>query len=375
MAERQALRARSQCATQGTPEEGTVRSTFGMRSAGLLFTLLALALSGCGTIPEGIEGRVHSPLLELSRPSQAEESASPDPMPGGAGGVAATQGTEAAAVSAEPHAEMIGGAASSAGGLATEAAETAFVPVALDPIPPGSSLLIALADQPEAQPGSATTQTPSATQPESDEEEIEEYDPWESFNEKVFIFNYKFDKYVLKPVAKGYNFIVPDMFQQMIGHGFDNIQVVPKLVNNILQWNWKGFAVEVGRFVINSTLGIGGLFDIAGQEFGLEKTKVDFGQTLGKWGIQPGPFLIVPFLPPLTVRDGIGTGVDGAMDPLGYVLPFFPDKLAMRLGNLVNDRSLNLDLFQGFEETTVDLYSAMRNGYLQRRYNLIHRSP
>ena len=351
-----------------------MRSTFGMRSAGLLFTLLALALSGCGTIPEGIESRPHSPLVELSGPSQAEESASPDPVSRRTGGVDATPATEAAAVSAEPRGDMTGGAAPSARGLAAEAADAAFIPVALDPIPPGSSRLIALADQPEAQPGSATTQTPSATKPESDEEGIEEYDPWEPFNEKVFIFNYNFDKYVLKPVAKGYNVIVPDMFQQMIGHGFDNIQVVPKLVNNILQWNWKGFAVEVGRFVINSTLGIGGLFDIARQEFGLEKTRVDFGQTLGKWGFQPGPFLILPFLPPLTVRDGIGNGVDGSMDPLGYVLPFFPDRLAMRLGNIVNDRSLNLDLFQGFEETTVDLYSAVRNGYLQRRYNLIHGS-
>jgi phospholipid-binding lipoprotein MlaA len=85
--------------------------------------------------------------------------------------------------------------------------------------------------------------------------------------------------------------------------------------------------------------------------------------------------VIVPFLPPLTVRDGIGFGVDNAMDPLGYVLPFIPDKLVMRIGEIVNDRSLNLELFQGFEETTIDLYSAVRNGYLQRRYNLIHNSP
>ena len=87
---------------------------------------------------------------------------------------------------------------------------------------------------------------------------------------------------------------MPDMFQQMIGNGFDNINVVPKLANNLLQWNLKGFAVELGRFLINTTLGIGGLFDIAKQEFGLEKTQVDFGQTLGKWGVGPGPYLIVP---------------------------------------------------------------------------------
>ncbi|HYB43933.1 MAG TPA: MlaA family lipoprotein, partial [Candidatus Methylomirabilis sp.] len=86
----------------------------------------------------------------------------------------------------------------------------------------------------------------------------------------------------------------------------------------------------------------------------------------------PGPFLILPFLPPLTVRDGIGYAADGAMDPLTYVLPFIWDRLGMKLGDTVNERSLNLDLFQGFEETTVDLYSAVRNGYLQRRHFLIH---
>jgi len=169
--------------------------------------------------------------------------------------------------------------------------------------------------------------------------------------------------------------VMPDLFQQMIGHGFDNISVVQRLANNILQLNWKGLGAELGRFLINSTLGIGGLFDIAKQEFGLEKTKVDFGQTLGKWGLGPGPYLILPFLPPLTVRDGIGYGVDGAMDPLSYVLPFIWDRLGMKIGDTINDRSLNLDLFQGFEETTVDLYSAVRNGYLQRRYNRIHGSP
>ncbi|MGH7415864.1 MAG: MlaA family lipoprotein [Candidatus Rokuibacteriota bacterium] len=204
---------------------------------------------------------------------------------------------------------------------------------------------------------------------------LEEYDPWEPFNEKMFTFNYNMDKYVLKPVAKGYNFVVPDRAQQMIDSGFDNLLVVPRVVNNMLQWRPKGAGAELGRFLINSTLGIGGLFDIAKQEFGLQKTRVDFGQTLGIWGIGPGPFLILPLLPPLTVRDGIGTAVDGAMDPLSYVLPFIWTRLGMRVGNMINDRSLNLDLYQGFEETTVDLYSAVRNGYLQRRDNIIKGPP
>jgi phospholipid-binding lipoprotein MlaA len=200
---------------------------------------------------------------------------------------------------------------------------------------------------------------------------VEEYDPWEPYNQVMFRFNYNVDRYVLKPAAKAYDFVMPDMFQQMIGNGFDNIKVVPKLANNLLQWNWKGFGTELGRFLINSTLGIGGLFDIARQEFGLQKTRADFGQTLGKWGLGPGPYVIVPLLPPLTVRDGIGYGVDVAMDPLTYLLPFIWDRLGMRLGDTINDRALSLELFQTIEDSTLDLYGATRNGYLQRRQNLI----
>jgi len=186
----------------------------------------------------------------------------------------------------------------------------------------------------------------------------------------MFAFNYNFDRYILKPVAKGYNFIMPDLFQRMISNGFDNIQVVPRLVNNILQWQWKGFFTELGRFLINSTLGIGGLFDAA-KYYGIEKSREDFGQTLGFWGVTPGPFLVVPFMEPMTVRDGIGRGVDGLMNPMSYFISFVPTGIALKLGEIVNDRALNLDLFQGFEESVVDLYSAVRHGYLRRREQLI----
>src|SRR5262249_7807810 len=162
-------------------------------------------------------------------------------------------------------------------------------------IPSGSFALLAPTDPKESPPEPEAPSKTKTAEAQSDLEEIEEYDPWEKFNEKMFTFTYNFDKYILKPVAKVYNFIGPDIFEQMIGRGFDNIQVIPKLVNNILQWNWKGFSVELGRFAINTILGIGGLFDIARQEFGLEKTRVDFGQTLGKWGAPPGPFLVLPF--------------------------------------------------------------------------------
>jgi phospholipid-binding lipoprotein MlaA len=328
-----------------------VQLRMGIRSVALLFIVLGTGLGGCGTLRGDLRSNhLHAAYLSAEGPATRAEA---EPLVGAS--------TTAAAVGAE-----------TGPGGEPPAPEATFVPVALEPMPPErSSLLLAFAPPSGSEPTTVLAQKsgPADALPDS---QVAEYDPWQRYNEKVFTFNYHFDKYVLKPVAKGYNFVTPDVVQQMIGNAFENITVVPKLANNLLQWNWKGFGTELGRFVINSTLGIGGLFDIARQEFGLEKTRADFGQTLGKWGMGPGPYVIVPLLPPLTVRDGIGYGVDLAMDPLTYVLPFIWDRLGMRLGNLVNDRSLNLDLFQGIEESTLDLYSATRNGYLQRRENLIH---
>lgn len=199
----------------------------------------------------------------------------------------------------------------------------------------------------------------------------EEYDPWEPFNEKTFEFNRKLDRYLLKPVAKAYNKVVPDQVQVMIGNAFDNIRWVPRAVNSLLQAKWDGAARELSRFMLNSTLGVGGLFDV-GKYAGIEKSREDFGQTLGTWGAGPGPYLVLPFLEPMTVRDGVGQGVDLILDPLGYFFaPSIPFRLGMKVGDTVNDRSLNLDLYQGFEETVIDMYSAVRQGYLQRREKLI----
>jgi phospholipid-binding lipoprotein MlaA len=343
-----------------------VRSTFGLRLAGLLFSVLAMAVSGCSTLSGG--SRTQSELLgsaPIASPIRWAEAAREDPL---------ASAPVAAAVSAEAPNDFGLSDQPKADEATTVAAGPNVLPVAPQPVEPGHPDGVASAAPPLSQAAPGPVDVAQRREPEAAASDVQvaEYDPWEPFNEKMFTFNYNFDKYLLKPVAKGYNFVVPDRVQLMIANGFDNINPVPRWVNSLLQANFKGFFTEIGRFLINSTLGIGGLFDIAKQEFGLEKVKADFGQTLGKWGIEPGPFLILPFLPPLTVRDGIGYGVDGAMDPLSYVLPFFPDRLAMKVGQTVNDRALNLDLFQGFEETTVDLYSAVRNGYLQRRYNLIH---
>ena len=199
----------------------------------------------------------------------------------------------------------------------------------------------------------------------------EEYDPWEPFNEKMFAFNRNVDRWVLKPTARVYMFIMPEPWQVLISNGFDNISFVPRFVNSLLQGKWGGAGRELGRFLINSTAGIGGLFDPAKDYWGIQKSREDFGQTLGVWGSGPGPYLVLPLLEPLTVRDGIGRLVDNFMDPLTYLLPLFWDRLGMKVGDAVNERALNYELFQGFEESVIDMYSAVRHGYLQRRQQLI----
>jgi phospholipid-binding lipoprotein MlaA len=208
---------------------------------------------------------------------------------------------------------------------------------------------------------------------ERDEEEFEdeliEYDPWEGFNRKMFEFNRQVDRFVLKPVARAWNFLVPELVQQSLANAFDNIAMPRRLVNSLLQLKPEGAGRELARFFINISMGVGGFFDVA-TEFGIPRSEEDTGQTLGYYGVGPGPYLVLPFLPPLTVRDGFGLAADAAMQPIGYVAPF-EATAGMRGGQMVNERSLNLETFEEFERDVFDLYAAVRNAYLQRRQRLI----
>jgi phospholipid-binding lipoprotein MlaA len=203
----------------------------------------------------------------------------------------------------------------------------------------------------------------AATAPGEDFED----DPWEGFNEKMFSFNREvLDRFLLKPIATGWDFIFPDMVQRGFRNMFDNIDVVRRVVNNGLQLKLTGAATELARFTINSTIGVVGFFDVAKDAFGIEQRDEDTGQTFGVWGAGPGPYLILPFLPPATVRDGIGYLFDGAMFPPSYFIPWW-GTIAGTFTETVNERSLNLDRFERVAESTVDLYGAVRNAYLQRR--------
>lgn len=217
----------------------------------------------------------------------------------------------------------------------------------------------------------------------------EEYDPWEPMNTSIFEFNRKLDRFVLKPVAKGYNFIMPDLVQVGISNIFYNLRFAPRFLNNVFQGKVKGAGIEVGRFLVNSTVGLAGFFDVA-KQVDLVTPEEDLGQTLGFYGVKPGPYLVLPFFPPFTVRDLVGYVGDIFLNPINWlVVPIIevdgvPSVIAhknrttssliqigARAGDIINERSRNLETYQGVEEATLDLYSAVRNAYLQKRAQAI----
>ncbi len=145
-----------------------------------------------------------------------------------------------------------------------------------------------------------------------DERIIGVYDPWEEFNLEMYRFNYNFDKYVYLPVVSAYEFITPVRVQKSITNFFENISETRNLYNSIFQLKGRKSAIVLGRFVTNTTIGIGGLFDPA-SSLGLKKQNADFGQTLGLWGLGSGPYLVVPVLGPNTVRSTGGFAVDAGV--------------------------------------------------------------
>ena len=218
--------------------------------------------------------------------------------------------------------------------------------------------------------------------------ELKEYDPWEPFNLVMFDFNYKFDRYLLKPIATGYNYVLPDDLQKSIYNVFQNLGYAPRFLNNVFQGKFKGASIETGRFLINTTLGVGGLFDPATLLFDLETPVEDFGQTLGAYGTNPGPYLVIPFLGPYTLRDAFGYVVDIFLNPVNwFIFPIIKTdaipqlvtddldialaQFGLRAWNILNLRSLTLERFADVEEGTIDLYGAVRNAYLQNRAKAI----
>jgi len=187
-------------------------------------------------------------------------------------------------------------------------------------------------------------------------------DPWEGFNRKVFAFNEVIDRYALKPAARGYRFITPDPVQTSVGNFFYNLGEPRTVLNSLLQGKGTNASVATGRFLINTTVGIGGLFDVASR-MEITGREEDFGQTLAVWGAGEGAYLVLPLLGPSTVRDTAGLPADMYSYPTTYVED---DEVRLSLTALrvIDTRAGLLDqeeLIRG------DRYSFIRDTWLQQR--------
>jgi len=195
-------------------------------------------------------------------------------------------------------------------------------------------------------------------------------DPIEGFNRGMFWFNDHVDTYVLVPVATVWDKVLPSRVQKSIANFFDNLRFPIVAGNNLMQAKFKNAASDVGRFVVNTTVGVAGFFDPA-SDWGLEAHNEDFGQTLGYWGVPPGPYLVLPILGPSDVRDGVGLVPDGFM----AVYPWFVDfiyTISARAVDVVNTRSLYLKQVEEAKAASLDYYTAVRNAYIQRRKSLVN---
>jgi phospholipid-binding lipoprotein MlaA len=205
---------------------------------------------------------------------------------------------------------------------------------------------------------------------EFDESEVN--DPFETLNRGVFWFNEFTDIYFIEYVAVGYDFLIPDPLQRGIRNVFENLRLPIKFTNNLLQLKFKSAAEEIVRFGLNTTVGMGGLFDAATQG-GLPSNNEDFGQTLGYWGAPAGPFIMLPFLGPSGVRDGFGLAVDTVSQAYSFYLPAVVNA-GLTVGNLANVRVLAIDVIRDNRESAFDLYVFTRNAYVaNRRYRVLDR--
>jgi len=191
------------------------------------------------------------------------------------------------------------------------------------------------------------------------------FDPLEETNRDVLIGNRFFDRYLFDPLTLLYSKGVPDVLKLGIRNVFSNIDSPKVIANDMLQLEWSDAVVATGRMVVNSTAGIGGLFDV-GERMGLEKHRSDFGQTLALAGAPRGAYLVLPFLGPNTVRDAFGGGVDICISPTTYLLG--PVVLLYYGGGLgIVKREENFEALNALESSSIDFYSTLRSAYQQQR--------
>jgi phospholipid-binding lipoprotein MlaA len=200
-------------------------------------------------------------------------------------------------------------------------------------------------------------------------------DPLEPMNRSIFGFNMTADRYVIRPAAEAYRDYVPNPVRTGIRNVIDNLKQPVVFANHVLQGDPTRASTTLARFVLNSFMGIGGIFDVA-TERGYPRQQGDFGQTLFVWGADEGPFLMLPLLGPSNPRDGIGRGVDSFIDPWGYVADSTVFGLSRLVVDGVDERSKYIEELDNIERTSLDFYATIRSLARQRRVEqLYHGNP
>lgn len=196
-------------------------------------------------------------------------------------------------------------------------------------------------------------------------------DPFESFNRSMYAFNETVDKYAFKPIAQGYQKITPEPVDRGISNFFSNLDDVLVLINDLLQLKLDRAASTSARIVFNTTFGLLGFMDVA-TDFGLPKHNEDFGQTLGYWGVDSGPYLVLPFFGSSSIRDAIGFTVDTSEFDFVYDDMSPENVYALHMVKYIDLRADLLKAKDIVDETAPDPYAFIRDGWMQRRKNQVY---
>jgi phospholipid-binding lipoprotein MlaA len=200
----------------------------------------------------------------------------------------------------------------------------------------------------------------------ADTSAADQNDPMESINRGIFNFNQVVDKYAIGPVAKGYRYITPDPLRSRIGNASDNLLEPLNMINAFLQGDFQGGMTSFWRFVLNSTIGIAGLNDVAGSA-GLPYKHEDFGQTLAVWGVGDGPYVVLPLLGPSSLRDTGGRVTDWLIDPVNWAVDDTSTEIWIAVAQGLVERERLIDVIDDVNETSLDPYVTMRSMYRQHR--------
>jgi phospholipid-binding lipoprotein MlaA len=197
-------------------------------------------------------------------------------------------------------------------------------------------------------------------------------DPLEPMNRKIFDMNEGFDKHVLLPTAQAYVDVVPEPARNSVHNFLENLNLPVTFANDLLQGEFTRAGQTIGRFTVNTTVGIGGLFDIA-SDWGIPDHSEDFGQTLGTWGVGEGPYLVLPIFGPDPPRDATGQIVDIFLDPTTYIhiRGHIYWSAGREVATAIDLRSRSIDQLDGIERSSVDYYASLRSLYRQHRNNEI----